>query len=174
MTANVPTQPPASSSASPPGRIDVLCVDDYPALTDVMRRLINAQPDMRCVGCLASADELANEVRRLCTHPLPGPAPTENPTTNPTANPASNPVVVILDATMPGKNPFDAVRELAAAFPHVKTIMYSGHNDRGMVDRAIDAGAWGCAAKGMDPTQVLHAVREVVAGRVVFPGCGKM
>lgn len=54
-------------------------------------------------------------------------------------------------------------------FPQVKTIIYSGLNDRAFNARAKDAGAWGCVSKGTDPSKVLQAVREVVAGKVVFP-----
>lgn len=156
--------PDAQSHASAPASpapIRVLCVDDYLKLTEVLRSFIDAQPDMRCVGCLTSAGDLAESVRRVCT-----PTPANPPD-------AATPLVVILDASMPGKDPFEAASELAAAFPEVKTIFYSGHNDREIIERVKSVGARGFVTKGGDPTIVLQAVREVAAGRVVIPGVGR-
>ncbi len=42
----------------------VLCVDDFPDSTATLRLNIKSDPTMRCVGCLASADHLLEEVRR--------------------------------------------------------------------------------------------------------------
>lgn len=150
---SVPASAPANSAP-----IRVLCVDDYPKLTEVLRRLINAQPDLRCVGCLESASDLIAEVRNLCTPP------------DGSSVDATTALVIILDATMPGKDPLEAVGELAAAFPQARTIFYSGHNDREFIDRALNAGAWGCVSKSDEPSVLLRAVREVAEGKVVFPG----
>lgn len=145
-----------TSSSSPSAtamKIRVLFVDDNRDLSAVLRMVIDAEPDMRYVGSLVSADKLVAEVRRLCTQ---APRPTHD---------AATPLVVILDATMPGKDPLEAMSELAAAFPQVRTIIYSGHDDPGFIERAIDAGAWGCVSKSDEPTAITRAVREVWAGR---------
>jgi two-component system response regulator NreC len=147
-TRSTATKTSSSPSAT---KIRVLFVDDNQDLSTVLRMVIDAEPDMRCVGCLASADRLVAEVRRLCTR-----APTPNPE-------AATPLVVILDATMPGKDPFEAMSELATAFPQVPTIIYSGHDDPGFIDRASNAGAWGCVSKREEPDAVTRAVREVWA-----------
>jgi DNA-binding NarL/FixJ family response regulator len=100
---------------------------------------------MQCVGCLASADHLVEEVRRL------------------TAAPDTS-LVILLDATMPGKSPFAAMIEVAAEFPSVRTIIYSGYDDPAFIERALEAGAWDCISKRDDPEAIVRAVREVVAG----------
>lgn len=125
----------------------VLCVDDCSDTTAMMRVLLDSDPGMACVGCLGSADELLREVRR-------GPRPD----------------VIVLDATMPGVSPFAAMTELAATFPEVRTIVYSAHDDAAFVDRAMDAGAWGCVSKDVGPEELLAAIRRVAAGEVVVPG----
>lgn len=149
------TRKPASTTSSSPSpsasKIRVLFVDDNQDLTVVLHMIIDAEPDMQCVGCLASADHLVAEVRRLCTK---APAPTPDAATH---------LVVILDATMPGKDPLEAMSELAAAFPHVQTIIYSGHDDPRFIDRAINAGAWQYVSKREEPTALTRAVREVWA-----------
>lgn len=129
----------------------VLCVDDSRDMTEVMRMVIDADPMMECVGCLGAADDLVSEVRRLSlSRALP-------------------PLVVLLDATMPGKSPLKAMSEIAAELPEVRTIIYSGHDDPVFIDGAKDAGAWGCISKRDDPDTILRAVREVAAGNVWWP-----
>ncbi|MBY0308252.1 MAG: response regulator transcription factor [Phycisphaerales bacterium] len=125
----------------------VLCVDDGPDMTAMLRLNIESDPAMRCVGCLASADHLLDEVRR------------QNPP----------PDVVLLDATMPGKDPLEALRELDAAFPRVRTIILSGDSDAAFIDRVFAAGAWGYVSKGDEPGTVLQAVRAVAKGNVWRP-----
>jgi DNA-binding NarL/FixJ family response regulator len=129
--------------------IRVLCVDDRREVTEVMRLLIDAQMEskMICVGCLDSADRLVDEVRRLEPHPD----------------------VVLLDASMPGRDPFDAMIQLQNELPETRTIVFSGDQDEAAAGRALDAGAWGCVSK-YDPTPtIMHAVREVASGRMYFP-----
>lgn len=125
----------------------VLCVDDNPDMTFVLRMMINVEPTMRCVGCLASADHLIQKVRGL----------------------SPPPDVVLLDATMPGKDPLDVMSEMVAEFPAIKTIVYSGHDDPAFVERFKNAGACGCVSKRDEPDTIVRAVREVAAGRAWWP-----
>ncbi|MFZ4574231.1 MAG: response regulator [Phycisphaerales bacterium] len=145
------TLTPSSLSAT---KIRVLCVDDSRDITAVLKMIIDAEPDMRCVGCLLSADRLISEVRRLSTTP---------------STPSTSSLVVILDANMPGKDPLKVMQELATGFPCVRTIIYSGYDDPEFVDRAIAAGASGCVSKRDEPEAITRAVREVDAGRSVRP-----
>jgi DNA-binding NarL/FixJ family response regulator len=124
----------------------VLCIDDNRDMTAVMRLMINAEPHMRCVGCLWSADPMLSEVRRL------------------SQGPQTQPLIVLLDASMPGKDPLTAMGEVNAEFPGVRTIIYSGHDDPNFVQRAIKAGAYRCVSKRDDSEAVLRAVREAAAG----------
>jgi len=120
----------------------VLCVDDNRDMNQVMQMLIDAEPLMRCVGCLNSADRLVEEVRMLSKAA------------------GLQPLVILLDATMPGKDPLVAMAELRAEFPCVRTIIYSGYDDAEFLDRAAAAGAYCCVSKRDDPELVLGAVRK--------------
>lgn len=125
--------------------IRVLVADDSPDITDMLGYVIGVEPNMECVGRRQSADQLAEDVRSL------------------------RPDVVILDASMPGKDPLAAMTEVVAEFPAVRTIVYSGYDDPDVIDRAIDAGAWGYVSKRQDPDAVVRAIRMVSAGNVIFP-----
>ena len=151
MTVPMNTAPVNSDSTPDVPSTRVLCVDDNQDLTAALRMVIDSEPKMQCVGCLTSADDLIEKVRRL------GPLP------------ASASLVILLDATMPGKDPFAAMSELAAEFPRIKTVVYSGHDDPDFIDKAVSAGAWGCVSKHEDPRTILEAVREVAAGNFWSP-----
>jgi len=138
------TTTPADSSGEP-RRIRVLCVDNHPDITAILRMILDAQPDLQCVGCLSSADTLVEEASLLGAD------------------------VVLLDATMPGKNPFEASRELAAASPRTGTIIFSGWDAADLFERAVKSGARGCVSKHEDTSAILQVVRDVAAGRTSFP-----
>lgn len=131
-------------------RIRVLCVDDVADVTKVLQLLIDMEPDMECVGCLALADDMVDRARDLKAD------------------------VVLLDATIPsGKSPFEVMSELSSRSPQVKTIIFSGYTGQAFMDRANAAGAWGCVSKNDPPQEVLQAVREVAAGNTYFGGIGQ-
>lgn len=117
----------------------VLCVDDSPDITGVLRYVISADPTMECVGCLHSAKELREQVVQL------------------------RPDVLLLDATMPGEDPIEEMRALVREFPDVKAIVYSGHDGPEFTRRVMDAGAWGCVPKDGPPAAVLRAIGEAAS-----------
>jgi len=131
--------------------VRVLCVDDNLDTTAVMRMLIDAEPQMHCVGCLSSADGLIDQVRRVRLAP-PVPLPEH----------AAN-LVILLDASMPGVNPMLAMAEIAREFPEVKTVIYSATHDPGFVRAALGAGAWACISKDSPPAHILRVVRVAAA-----------
>ena len=127
------------------GVITVLCVDDSPRLTAAMAKLIDQQADMKTVGTLDRADELATKVREL------------------------GPAVVLLDLTMDGKDPLAALGEVVAAGLPTRVVVHSGHSDAEIAARALEAGAWGFVTKLDDPNKTLEAVRRVARGEGVVP-----
>ena len=64
--------------------IRVLCVDDSRDVTNMLARLMSFETDVMCVGELNSADRLVAEVGAL------------------------RPDVVLIDLTMPGRDPLGA------------------------------------------------------------------
>lgn len=126
------------------GKVRVLVVDDSAMLAETYCALLEREPGMACVGVLTSAAGLEEAVTR------------------------ERPDVVVLDLTMPGPNPLDAVRALGERHPDVRVLAFSGHDDAQTEARAFDAGAWGLVSKHGDPRDVVRGVREVMEGRTVF------
>jgi len=133
--------------STPELTIRVLCVDDNPDMNAASQLMIESEPSMRCVGCLTSADRLVATVRDMTPRPH----------------------VILLDATMPGKDPLAAMSELAEKYPEARTIVCSGHDGAAFVQRVKAAGGWGFASKRGEPDSIIDAVREVAGGRFVWP-----
>jgi two-component system response regulator DesR len=125
------------------GPIQVLVVDDEPRLRMVWGRVIESQPDMVLVTMLESADALDSE--------LP-----------------DGPCVVLLDLSMPGRDPLDVAAQVNRESPDCRIIIYSGYSDPDTMQAAADAGAWGFVDKLASVTSILEAIRRVAGGEAVF------
>ena len=125
-----------------PDRIRVLCVDDSTRLTEAWARFFRMQSDIELVGTLPSADELLETLERL------------------------RPQVVLMDLTMDGRDPLDAIASATRRHPEVRIIVCTGRTDAEELCRAVDAGAWGCINKGHGPAEILDAVRRVARGQM--------
>lgn len=129
---------------SPPIRL--LFVDDNHDLLEIFTLTVRQESGMELVGVLDGADRVMETVE---TH---------------------RPDVMLIDLTMAGKPPLDAVREAAERFPETRAIVYSGYDDPDTVDEAAQAGAWGFVSKHQDLPAVLGVVRRVAGGETVLNG----
>ncbi len=129
--------PPGSDSG---GRTRVLCVDDSPPMTAALCKLIAMQPDLEDAGVLHRAEDLVEEVLRRRVS------------------------VVVLDLSMPGEDPLQAIRDLAKRVPTCRVIAFSGHDDAQTRASAITAGAAELVSKVAKPGVLVQTIRRVSAG----------
>ncbi|HYE03349.1 MAG TPA: response regulator transcription factor [Phycisphaerales bacterium] len=125
---------------SPQRMIKVLLVDDNRLLGMALQMKLSAEPDLRCVGRLESADHLVEEVL------------------------IKQPDVILLDIEMPGRDSFAALAEVTRRRPASRAVMLTAHIREAFIDAAIVAGAWGYVCKGDRPEAILDAVRKVARG----------
>lgn len=118
-------------------KIRLLLVDDNRRLTSAWERLVGRQPDMTLVGTLECADELMKVAREQDAH------------------------VVLIDLTMDGRDPLDAISELARECPKIRTLIYSAHSRSEWHDKVRQAGADDYLDKADDPAEILEAIRRV-------------
>lgn len=129
-----------SNIRSASSAIRVLCVDDNDFVADSLRRHLTPDRGFEWVGWLHSSFDLAHEIVRC------------------------GPDVVVLDVDMAGPDHFEATDSLTRQFPATHVVMLSGFVGREMIDRAIDAGAWGFVSKNDDAESIIDAVRGAASG----------
>lgn len=122
-------------------RTRVMCVDDSEDIGEMLRRLVLRTDDLEFVGSLVSTGGLAGEVERR------------------------RPDVLVMDLSMPGECPLEAIREIAACRPGCRVIAYSGTDDAALLNAAMDAGAREHRSKAAEPAGIIECIRRVARSR---------
>jgi two-component system response regulator DesR len=118
----------------------VLCVDDNAEIAAALELLFARTPDLEWLGWLPVADGLVEQAARI------------------------HPALILVDIDLPGTDPFRAVEELSERLPDSRAVMFSGHVRPELVDRALNAGAWGYVSKNDGEEELLSVLRQVAAG----------
>jgi DNA-binding NarL/FixJ family response regulator len=121
----------------------VLIADDQPLVRAGLTALLSAEPDLEVVGAATDGDEAVRLARELL------------------------PDVVCLDVRMPGRDGISVARELCGpeAEHPVPVLMLTTFDLDQYVFGALEAGASGFLLKDAEPETIVHAVRQVAAGR---------
>jgi DNA-binding NarL/FixJ family response regulator len=122
--------------------IRVLLADDQVLLRGSVATLIGLEPDLEVVGEAGDGDEAVVLARR------------------------QRPDVVVMDIRMPGTDGLEATAQILAdpAASDLRVIMLTTFELDDYVLRALRAGASGFVLKGIEPAELLDAIRLVAAG----------
>lgn len=121
--------------------IRVLIVDDHAIVAEGLRFIVDAQSDMKVVGC----GQDGREAVRLAL--------------------SSTPDVVVMDHAMPMLNGTEATRLIRERCPDTRVIILSMHSNQVHVLHALQAGASGYVVKKSAAKEVVEAIRTVREGR---------
>jgi DNA-binding NarL/FixJ family response regulator len=114
----------------------VLIAENHRDLSDVMRELIDGEPDMQCVGQVSEASEVLNAARSASAN------------------------VLILDLMLQGGSSLHLLEGLAAAMPELRVIVFSGlAYTEEVSEEARRRGAAAFVPKGADFQVLLAALR---------------
>jgi DNA-binding NarL/FixJ family response regulator len=118
----------------------VVCVDDNPQVADAVRVKLLRAGDFKWVGWAADADAMLAlfEDGTAC------------------------PDLIILDLDMPGIDPFEATARLSAMCLSCRVVVFTGHVRKELIERAVEAGAWGYVAKSDGADALVDALRCVM------------
>lgn len=121
--------------------IKILLVDDHPVVRDGYRRLLESSADIQVIAEAGSGEEACELYAR---HGVD---------------------VVVLDLNMPGIGGLEAIRRLRARDPKVHILVFSMHDNKVMIERALAAGAAGYLQKSSVGAQMMDAIRSVAKGK---------
>jgi DNA-binding NarL/FixJ family response regulator len=126
--------------------IRVLLADDHSVVRDGLRAYLQGQRDMSVVGAVATGHDAVTAAKQL------------------------RPDVVVMDISMPGLNGIAATREIRKACSSTQVVIFSMHVTRDHVYEALKSGAHAYVVKDSGSDEIIHAVREVHAGRRYLRG----
>jgi DNA-binding NarL/FixJ family response regulator len=120
----------------------ILVVDDHPLIREGLIGLINQQQDLICCGQAATVAEAIAAVDK------------------------DKPDLVILDLRLKGGDGLELIGFLKAMSAESRILIFSQHYEQHYVERALNAGAMGYVTKDRAATEILSAIRTVLAGQV--------
>jgi DNA-binding NarL/FixJ family response regulator len=122
--------------------IKVLVVDDHPVVREGLAMRIATQPDLEVCG---EAEDLPGAMALLTS---------------------VRPDLAIIDIALKRGNGLDLVGRIRERYPAVRVLVWSMYPDNLYAERALRAGAQGYLHKGRATSQLLDAIRAVLAGKV--------
>ena len=118
-----------------------MLADDHRVVRQGLRALLEAEPDFRVIGEAGDGLEALQMVEQL------------------------KPNVLVLDLMMPGLNGLEVARQLNKHSPQTRTVVLSMYSNEAYVLEALGNGASAYVLKDSSSADLVHAVREVAAGR---------
>lgn len=120
--------------------IKVVIFDDNKARRDSLKLLLESYDEFEVSGIFPDALELQKVISEML------------------------PDVILMDIQMPGISGIDAVKIINDLFPNIKVIMQTVFDDDEKIFDALRFGASGYILKKADPSKIVEAIHEVLAG----------
>lgn len=120
--------------------ITIVLADDHHIVRQAMRALLETVPDFKLVGEAGDGLEAVRTVERL------------------------TPGVLVCDLMMPALNGLEVARQVAQR-TRTRVLILSMHSNDAYVSEALSNGAAGYVLKDCQSSELIHAIREIVAGR---------
>lgn len=116
--------------------IKVLIADNHPVIRQGLKRILDAEADMKA----ADEAQTAQEALALASKKQYD--------------------VLLLDIDMPGRSGLDALKELRAHQPKLPVLVVSIHSEEQFVAHVLESGAAGYLMKETAPEELVNAVRR--------------
>ena len=127
-----------------PQSVRIVIADDHPIFRDGLRRLLEAEPDLKVLGEASDGAEAVKLARQL------------------------KPDILLLDLAMPRHPGLEALRDLSAASPGnatpVRVILLTAAAEKSQIVEALQLGARGVVLKDSATQLLLRAIHTVMSG----------
>lgn len=120
--------------------ISILLVDDHDLVRFGIEKMLEAEPGFQVVATVRSGEEAILRAREL------------------------QPAIVLMDLHMPGMGGLEATRRIANHCPHTRIIGLSVYDEDPFPAQLLKAGASGYLTKGASVSEILLAIKAVLAG----------
>ena len=120
--------------------LDILIADDHTLIRQGLRKLFEAEGDLRVAGEAAVVAEVFDLLSSTKVD------------------------LLILDINMPGRSGIEALQDLRTRFPGVRVLILSMYPEETAAVRVLKAGASGYVSKDAAPEELLKAIRKVASG----------
>lgn len=129
---------------TPPGgnRKRILIIDDHPMTRRGLRELINSEADLSVCGETDGAARALEAVRAL------------------------KPELAVVDITLPHKSGLLLIKDIRICDPEVYVLVLSMHDEGLYAERVLRAGGHGYIMKSEGGERLLHAIRQVLSGKI--------
>ncbi len=130
------------SSPAPARKSRVLIIDDHVMVREGVAEIIRHEPDLDVCSTATTAQEGLEAVDKL------------------------KPDLVIVDITLPGKNGIEFIKDARAAYPELRILVMSMHDESLYADRVLRAGGRGYIRKQEGGDKLIEAMRRVLRGEI--------
>jgi two-component system response regulator NreC len=120
--------------------IRILIADDHGVLRAGLRALLSAEAELEVIEEATNGEEALKLSKEL------------------------QPDIVLMDISMPGATGIDVTRRLKQILPDVRILILTVHEDEGLLQEAIQAGASGYIVKRAVESELIDAIRAVWRG----------
>ena len=125
-----------------PQKWRIFLVEDHPVFRDGLANLINAERDQTVCGEAGDATQGLKSIVKL------------------------KPDLVVVDLGLPGKSGLELIKEIRAKKIATKILVVSMFDEGLYAQRVLRAGGDGYIMKQEDPDDIVHAIRDVLAGHI--------
>jgi DNA-binding NarL/FixJ family response regulator len=121
-----------------------LC-DDHQLILDGLKNILREEPDLVFSG---EANDGAQALKTL---------------------EILQPDLVLMDIDMPVMNGLEATQQIRKKYPNVKVMILTMHDEPSLVRKIMEIGANGYMLKNSDQSELVVAIKNVLAGSMHFP-----
>jgi DNA-binding NarL/FixJ family response regulator len=123
----------------------IVIIDDHELITVSLKQFIEHHSDHKVITTLESGTEALMLIRK------------------------EMPDLILLDLNMPDRDGWEVLRDIKAAYPDVKIIIFTINNSPEIIRRIYDLKADGYCHKGEQMENILHIIDRVLSGKKCFP-----